>query len=190
MVFMNWEYNEELLIKRAKKGNNEALSHLIQHHYNFIMNYITKISLDRNLAEDLTQDTCYKIIKKFNTYNETKASLSTWMIQVAINTYKDYCRKEKTKLSFLDLLKKEASEESSPVFGMGNSATEMPSEGIIDLKEALARIGPDHRIPLVLKYYYGYEQSEIASLMGIPIGTVKSRLSNGLKYVRKELRNE
>ncbi len=187
---MEWEYNEEILIDRAQNENDEALSHLIHHHYNFVFNYLQKMTLDTSLAEDLTQDTFYKVVQKIKLFNKDKASFSTWLIQIAINTSKDYYRKQKTKISFLDKLKKDTDETSTPILGLGMTSMELPNDEMLDLKEVLTRLKPEQRIPLVLKYYYGYEQKEIAELMGIPTGTVKSRLSYGLKFIRKELEYE
>ena len=53
--------------------------------------------------------------------------------------------------------------------------------------EALGRLKPDVRTPIVLKHYYGYSQDEIAAMLDIPAGTVKSRIHNGIKQLREEL---
>ncbi|MOA50598.1 RNA polymerase sigma factor SigY [compost metagenome] len=53
--------------------------------------------------------------------------------------------------------------------------------------QALGELKSEWRMPVLLKYYYGYAQEEIAAMLDIPVGTVKSRLHNGLKQLRKEL---
>lgn len=186
---MEFEYNELELIKRAQNDNSEALSQLIHHHYSFIFNYLLKLTVDSSVAEDLTQDTCFKIVQKINNYDREKASLSTWMIQIAINTCRDYYRKEKRKSTIFNFLKND-NDDSTNATQIDSSSSESINVEMMDLKSVLNKLKPEYRIPLVLKHYYGYEQKEIADLMGIPLGTVKSRLSNGLKLIRKELNNE
>ncbi len=183
---MEWEYNEKDLIKRAKQGNNESLSHLIHHHYNYIYNYLLKMTMDQNLAADLTQDTCYKIVTKINLYNQDKSAFSTWIIQIAINTYKDYYRKNKRKLNFFNSFKKAENEDNLEV-DVSSDSFEFVSDSMLDLKNVLSKIEPLYKEVILLKYYYGYEQKEIAKILDIPVGTVKSRLSNGLKLIREGL---
>ncbi|SRR6056297_966380 len=183
---MEWEYNEKDLIKRAKNGNNESLSHLIHHHYNYIYNYLLKMTMEPNLAADLTQDTCLKIIKKINLYSQDKSAFSTWIIQIAINTYRDHYRKSKRKLNFFNSLRNSKKEDDLE-FDVSNNSFEFISDSMIDLKNTLSKIEPIYKEVILLKYYYGYEQKEIAEILNIPVGTVKSRLSNGLKLIREGL---
>lgn len=56
-----------------------------------------------------------------------------------------------------------------------------------DVLDVLAQLNEEVRMPIVLKHYYGYSYEEIGIMMGIAEGTVKSRVSNGLKRMRKEL---
>jgi RNA polymerase sigma-70 factor (ECF subfamily) len=183
---MEWEYNETELIKKAKDGNNESLSHLIHHHYNYIYNYLLKMTMDQNLAADLTQDTCYKIVKKIDLYNQNKSAFSTWIIQIAINTYKDYYRRNKRKFKFFNSFKNTEDNNDTEI-EVSSDSFEFVSDSMLDLKNVLSKIEPLYKEVILLKYYYGYEQKEIANILDIPVGTVKSRLSNGLKLIREGL---
>ena len=59
-----------------------------------------------------------------------------------------------------------------------------------DALDALGALNYDIRVPILLKHYYGFDYEEIARWLDIPIGTVKSRLHNGLKQLRKELSDD
>jgi RNA polymerase sigma-70 factor (ECF subfamily) len=61
-------------------------------------------------------------------------------------------------------------------------------DGWTDLMEALSLLSREMRIPIILKHYYGYSYEEIGRMMDVPIGTVKSRIHNGLQQMRKEMR--
>ena len=144
------------------------------------------MTMDQNLAADLTQDTCYKIVTKINLYNQDKSAFSTWIIQIAINTYKDYYRKSKRKLNFFNSFEKTKNEDDLEI-DVSSESFEFLSDSMLDLKNTLSKIEPLYKEVILLKYYYGYEQKEIAKILDIPVGTVKSRLSNGLKLVREGL---
>lgn len=64
---------------------------------------------------------------------------------------------------------------------------ERHGEAWSELLDGLARLSEEHRIAILLKHYYGYSYEEIGSMLGIPVGTVKSRTAYGIKQLRKEL---
>ena len=182
--------NEKNLINEALAGNLESLAQLLHLNYNKVYGYLIKLTLDQELASDLAQESMTKAIEKLALYNNSKSSFSTWLIQIALNTSRDWYRKEKRKKEFFSNLQSQ-SFNSLPLPSLNNvSNYGYDREDIIDALMVLKSIPAKIRIPVILKYYYGYEQSEIARFLKIPKGTVKSRISNGLKQIRKELTNE
>ena len=180
---------EKNLINEALAGNIESLAHLLHLNYNKVYGYLIKLTLNRELASDLAQESMTKAIEKLEQYNNSKASFSTWLIQIAINTSRDWYRKEKRKKEFYDNLQNQ-SLNGLPLPSLNNNTNiGYDREEIMDTLVVLKSIPAKIRIPVILKYYYGYEQSEIAKFLNIPKGTVKSRISNGLKRIRKELQN-
>jgi RNA polymerase sigma-70 factor, ECF subfamily len=183
-------YDEKRLVEQALKGNLESLSQLLHHNYNKVYGYLIKLTLNQDLAADLTQESFTKAIEKLEQYNPNKASFSTWLIQIAINTSKDWYRKAKRKNEFLHSVEKEALNNLLPLSNEVNFNKDLgyDRDDMIDVLVVLKKMPPKIRLPVILKYYYGYEQSEIGRLLKIPRGTVKSRISNGLKKIRKELK--
>ncbi|QOR33637.1 sigma-70 family RNA polymerase sigma factor [Clostridium sp. 'deep sea'] len=178
---------EKNLINEALAGNLESLAQLLHLNYNKVYGYLVKLTLNKELALDLAQESMTKAIEKLEQYNNCKASFSTWLIQIAINTSRDWYRKEKRKKEFYDNLLNQ-SLNGLPLSSLNNNTNiGYDREEILDTLMVLKNIPAKIRIPVILKYYYGYEQSEIAKFLKIPKGTVKSRISNGLKRIRKEL---
>ncbi len=168
------------LLKEAKNGNRYALSQLLQANYPLIYNYFVKLTLDPHRAADLTQDIMLETINKIGTYDPNKSTLSTWMIAIGKNLWIDDLRKQKRRggygLNIDDLLDLQIQEDAFQKLILSD-----------DLLTALKKLSEKIRVPIVLQYAMGYSYEEIAHYLKIPIGTVKSRISNGMKTLRKEL---
>ncbi|MYL50987.1 RNA polymerase sigma factor SigY [Halobacillus litoralis] len=166
------------LIRRAQDGEDQALAELLKKHYSFIVKYVWKMSGDEQLAYDVTQDVLIKAIQKINQFNH-RSKFSTWLIQIATHTYLDYKRKQKKKDKLDEKLRKE----------FPRSSVSFPSDWH-EVQEALWKLEDEHRIPLILKHYYGYDYKDIAKMTKLKVGTVKSRVHYGLENLRKELRTD
>ena len=111
-----------------------------------------------------------------------KGQLSTLFEQIALVD-----TEEKVKGDLMDFLKLTFYRQNYKVSPNGKIDAANMNEEWTDVLDALAQINEEIRMPIVLKHYYGYSYEEIGKMMGIAEGTVKSRVSNGLKSVRKEL---
>jgi RNA polymerase sigma-70 factor, ECF subfamily len=169
--------DEKDLIRKAKKGDTLALSKLIQQNYSFLVKYLMKVTLHPQIAEDLSQETMMKCIEKIQLYNG-ESKFSSWLITIATNLFIDQQRRKKREKKWL--------EQEQALRKLKWNAANMNEEWT-DVLDVLAQIDEEIRMPIVLKHYYGYTYEEIGKMMGIAEGTVKSRVSNGLKSIRKEL---
>lgn len=171
---------EHELIKSAKSGSGYALAQLLQNNYSIVYKYIVKITLNTDFAADITQDVMEKCINKFHLYDPEKSSLSTWMIAIAKNLVIEEYRKNKRREKYVSMI----DDENSSL----NSIDEIIDKD--ELLTALKKINPDIRLPILLKHSSGYSYEEISKIIKVPLGTVKSRIFNGLKALRKELDKE
>lgn len=167
------------LVKSAQSGNRYAFAQLLHESYSTVYKYLLKLTLDEHEAQDITQDTMVKAIEKINSYNYKKSSFTTWMITIAKNIFIDSTRKrkrfEKYKL------------ENLHAGQLSTSLDEfLENDEIIS---SINKLSPKLKAPIILKYGFDFSYEEIANYMKIPIGTVKSRLSNGMKAIRKELKS-
>ncbi|MGG4169980.1 RNA polymerase sigma factor SigY [Rossellomorea vietnamensis] len=170
--------DERKWIKLAKKGNHEAFALLFREHYPFLVKYLIKVTMNRDQAEDLAQDTMAKCVEKIHQYNG-KSKFSSWLISIATNRYIDLQRKKKREETW----QKEEMNGRKLKWEM-----ESRNEEWNDVLAALSTLSEDIRLPIILKHYYGYSYDEIAHMTEIPAGTVKSRVHHGITRLRKELK--
>lgn len=168
---------EHKLIKRAQRGDSQAMAQLLHAHYSFLTKYLIKMTMNPELAEDVAQETMLKCIEKIHQYNG-KSKFSSWMITIATRIYIDQMRRTKVEKQWRD--REQASRRTE-------WQIKAQHEEWTDAMQALSRLGYEWRLPILLKHYYGYSYDEIADMMDIPPGTVKSRIHHGLQQLRKEL---
>lgn len=171
---------EQQLIKQAQKGNSLALSQLLQQNYGFLQKYIIKITLNTHLAEDLTQETMLKAMIKIKLYDGS-SKFSSWLITIASRLYIDLQRRKKREVLY--------QEQEEGFRKLHWQLHQQDASLSLDLLQALQQVSDELRLLIILKHYYGYAYEEIALMLNIPSGTVKSRIHHGLKNLRKELVN-
>lgn len=130
-----------------------------------------------DLAAEALQDTFLKIWKKIDQYDPEKGRLFTWMINIARNTAID-------KLRSADMNWQNKSESAESLVYM---KVHQPDTDHIGVRDLLNQLNEDQRELFNKIYFGGYTQSEVAEEMNIPLGTVKTRVRNGLLAIRKYL---
>jgi RNA polymerase sigma-70 factor, ECF subfamily len=170
--------DEKGLIKGAKKGDHKAFAVLFKENYPFLVKYLVKVTMNRDLAEELAQDTMAKCVEKIHLYNG-KSKFSSWLMTIATNRFIDLQRK----------WKKERDWQQEEI-NLRKMKWDMQSrnEEWNDLLEAMSKLSEEVRLPIVLKHYYGFSYEEIAGMVKLPEGTVKSRIHHGINSLRKELK--
>ncbi|OPA74330.1 RNA polymerase sigma factor SigY [Paenibacillus selenitireducens] len=169
--------DEQQRIEQAIRGDNQALAQLLHEHYTFLMKYLIKVTMNPTLAEDLVQETMLKCIEKISSYNGT-SKFSSWLITIATRLYIDMMRRKKVEQRW---------QEQEQALRKVQWHMQQQQEAWTDAIDALSKMRYEIRLPILLKHYYGYAYEDIAEMMDIPIGTVKSRIYNGLQQLRKEL---
>ncbi|CAH1205129.1 RNA polymerase sigma factor SigY [Paenibacillus plantiphilus] len=170
----------DAIIGQAIRGDEQALARLLRDHYAMLYRYLLKVTMNKSMTEDLVQDTMLRAIERIHTF-QRKSKFSTWLISIGTRLYIDEMRKKKRERQWQN----DEQALQAIRFDAAMSNTEWH-----DALDALGKLSYDIRLPILLKYYYGYAYEEIAQWLNIPIGTVKSRLHNGLKQLRKELNSD
>lgn len=170
---------EQDLVFSAQDENSYALAQLLQDNYTLVLKYLIKLTLNEHDAKDLTQDVMLKAIKNIKSFDQTKSSFSTWLISIGKNLWIDSIRKKSVRKKFFKKSQEEFYEISN--HDIDNF---IANEEILD---SLKKLSVKVRVPIIMKYNLGYSYEEIAKHLNIPVGTVKSRMSNGIKALRKEL---
>ncbi|HEX3047922.1 MAG TPA: sigma-70 family RNA polymerase sigma factor [Bacillota bacterium] len=171
--------DETALVQEARSGQSKALAQLLQDNYRMVLGYFMKITLhNQPLAEDLTQETMIQAIEKFRLY-DPKYKFSTWLITMGTNIFRDQLRRQKI-----------AAKSSVEYWEAQQADQELDLELSNDLRAALGGLPEEKRITLVLKYFYDYSYEEIAAIIKVPVGTVRSRLHNGIHDLQKVLEEQ
>lgn len=164
------------LIEKAKKGNKSALNTLLTESLPILKGYAIKMSGDPNLAQDIVQDTMLKAVVNINKF-EPKAKFSTWLIKISTNVYRDYLRKHKPTELIEDTLEDKST---------GVEEVAIANYEYKEIMNIIHKLPHDKRTAFILKHYYGYKYEEIAEIENCPVGTVRSRLHNAVKYITEE----
>lgn len=169
--------NELELINKAKAGNKSALNSLLKSNYNILKGYVIKMVGDPHLAQDIIQDALLKAVININKF-EPRAKFSTWLIKIATNVYRDYLRKNKS----FKLVEENLTARGNQVEDIVISNYEYK-----EIVKIILKLPYEKRAVFILKHYYGYKYEEISEILGCPLGTVKSRLHNAVKYIISEI---
>lgn len=168
--------DEQQQIRRAQRGDKQALAAVLQRNYRFLRRYAIKMTMNPHRAEDLVQETMLRCIEKIHLYNGS-SKFSSWLITIATRLYIDQMRRVRVERRWREQEQWDLRLESGR-----NGRSEEESV----MMQALHDLAYDVRLPIVLRHYYGYTYEEIGRIMEIPSGTVKSRVHNGMNQLRKE----
>ncbi len=181
---------EELaIVDRIRSGDSRAWSELIVRYQDRLYAVCLRMVRDRELATDLTQDAFVKVIQGLHSY-DGRAKLSTWMIRVTMNVCLSRLRSEKLRrhasLEAMAERPRGGSEEGSGGLTAADQFSqirEQSQDESVEFHEdrervlrALSTLDPDQRAVLILCDCRGLPYEQIAEVLGVAVGTVKSRL--------------
>ena len=163
-------------------GRDErALEEIVEAHKALVFGMARRILVDASLAEEVAQDTFLALWRRPGAFDPGRGSLQAFLMGVARNKAIDVVRREETRRRARDDLMAEQEMESE-----APSATEEVDERQ-RVTMALARLSVPQREAVVLAYYGGRTYREVAEELGIPEGTAKTRLRDGLGKLRELL---
>ena len=186
--FVNTMESEASAIARGlRRRDPDLLDRLIEQYQHRLFRYLVYLSGNRELAEDLFQETWIRVLERGHQY-DGKHEFSTWLYAVARNLTIDYLR---TKRPFsLDGLMED--EEHAPLEPADTRpmAWEVVQqhEQAERISAALVSIPAEYRETVVLRFQEGLALDEIAKITGTKLGTVKSRLYRGLNMLMSQLK--
>jgi len=169
--------DDRQLLRRIAGGDRQALTELYARYQRLLFNYLLQLTPDYGLAEELFQDTLIAVWKSASSFGG-RSSVQTWLIGVARRQAHNTLRQRKISLvneSELDELAAAGPEPED--FTLASIAHD-------ELVEAFKQLGPVHREVLVLILVQELSYEETAAALNVPVGTVKSRLSNAKRLLR------
>ena len=169
--------SEELLIARLRARDNAAVSQLYDMYSAPLYGVVLQIVKTEEVAEDVLQEAFVKIWKSFDSYDEQKGRLFTWMLNVCRNLAIDKIRSKEYRM------------KSSTNALSSDHQTDFTSSAFnpdhIGVREVVEKLNPEQQKIINLMYFEGLTQSEIAEEYNIPLGTVKTRARSAVKILSK-----
>ncbi len=185
--------SDQEIVALARKGKEAAYRELIGRYQRPVLSLIYRIVRDREKAEDLAQETFIKVLNAIDRYNPS-FKFSSWIFKIAHNTALDHLRKrEPQTLSLEGSPHALTSDEMESSALTAVSSDENPEEYAshrelgAELDAAIARLRPEYRTAIVLWHHEARPYEEIAEVMGLPLGTVKTYIHRARNELRQHL---
>lgn len=173
------ESTEEDLIVGCKAGDRAAWEVLIRRHHRFVVQTAYKVTSDLDLSEDVAQEAWLVVLKKIGSFHG-ESSFTTWAYRVVVNVAIASLRKAREKAWNPELL------ERLDPSGSDECDVGRISDAVL-VRDALARLPDEIRLPLVLRVVDQLTYREISELLGIALRTVYDRVERGTERLRRYL---
>jgi len=185
---------DEELMQKTKEGDMRAFDVLVRRWEHRLFNLIYRITGDFEAAKDIRQEVflrVYKAAKRYRPQSQFKA----WLYRIAVNCSINELRKRERRRTIPlmmthknDDMEEYSFENALPDPNPGPDDVAQQKEMAEHIQNALRRLPHEQRVVVILRHYEGLKFRQIASLLDCPIGTVKSRMRQGLEQLRVKLR--
>ena len=187
------QLTDQDVIRQARDGRESAFRELIRRYERPLFSIIFRMVRDRELAEDLAQDTFIKVLNHLDKYDPSY-KFSSWIFKIAHNTTVDHIRKKTPETLSLDGSPHAVTPDQVEATSLtAVDHTENPEEYTssqevgAEIEVALRDIRPEYREAIMLWHIEGRPYEEIARIMDLPLGTVKTYIHRGRKELQKRL---
>jgi RNA polymerase sigma-70 factor, ECF subfamily len=179
------DLNDSELMTRVARGDEHAFLMLYDRHAARVHALMLRILNDPMLAEEATQDAFLKLWSRARLFLNERGSLLLWLLTIARRTALDRLRLEGRRPVLSDSIDPDDLWQTIP------DQDSVPEEARWrSLRFAVQSLDPDHRQVIELAYYQGLSQSEIAEVLGWPLGTVKTRIRAAMDHLRRKWNEE
>ena len=176
------KYDEDELVLLLQRQDQQAFSYLYDNYAPALNGVIFRLVADKALSEDILQEAFVKIWNNFSSYDPAKGRLFTWMMNLTRNLT-------------IDTLRSKGYKQQNKISGDENSVNNIRDSGAgvdkfdaMGIRKQLSNLKPDQQKVIDLAYFNGFTQEEIAKEIGIPLGTVKTRMRTAILELRKMLK--
>jgi len=186
--------NETALVASVANGDAKALEQLYERHSRGVYSLALRLLTDGPAAEEVVQETFLKLWRQPTAYQPSRGRLLPWLLGVAHHHAVDLLRRrqleQRHRVSSLPHMNGDGLIDLLDSLGLTSSEGDPQSrpdgfEQQMTVAQALGTLPIEQRLPVELAYYKGMTQLEIATLLGLPLGTVKTRMRLGLQQLRK-----
>jgi RNA polymerase sigma factor (sigma-70 family) len=171
--------SEEELVLALKDREKIAMEALYDMYSSSLLGVISRIVIDIETSEDVLQETFVKIWHSFSAYNAEKGRLFTWMVNIARNLAIDKIRSK----DFKNQNKNQDIENNVTIIDSERNSSFKPE--LLGVKDLVETLKPEQKLILNLVYFKGYTHVEASDELGVPLGTIKTRLRMAIQELRK-----
>jgi RNA polymerase sigma-70 factor (ECF subfamily) len=172
------KYTEQELVSLLLIQNDQAFSYLYDNYSPALFGVICQIVSDKEIASGVLQDVFINIWRKISSYDKTKGRLFTWMLNIARNAAIDKVRSR----PYQDSLKNQPLTDN--VNSTARNQVIDPEINDVGLKRIVNKLKEEYRQLIELSYFQGFTHEEIAKILNLPLGTVKTRIRSALMQLR------
>ncbi len=170
--------SDEMIMEAVKNGDLQQASLLFERHQKPVFNFLARMAMDRDIAEDLTQNVFLRMIKYRNSYREGN-KFQSWIYQVARNVFSDHYQKEKNKRSdFIDVERL-----SGQIANSQEEQEQLEREKL--LHQSMAKLNDEQRELLMLTRFQQLKYEEVANIMDMTVGNVKVKVHRAIQKLRE-----
>jgi RNA polymerase sigma factor (sigma-70 family) len=177
---------DEQIIRRVVDGDQSALGQLYDRWSRQAFSLARRLCADDGLAEDVVQEVFLAFWRDPSRFDPARGAFGSWLLTLVHHKAVDAVRRE-SAIRRRTVPPAEDGEEWSVTPGPGADQAAMGAVVAGQVRDALGRLPAEQREAIALAYYGGYTQREVATLTGVPLGTVKSRMFTGVQRLRSVL---
>ena len=187
MPIRETELNQEdaQLVRACAGGDAAALSELHRRYNRSVWNLLYRLVADRQMAEDLAEETFFRLWRKAGLFDERKGAFRTWLFRMATRLAFNHLKKQARRRQRGVEVALEGAERVQPGRGPEEAARVEEEKRLV--RRAIEILAPRDRAVLFLRHFQGLDETECARVLGIPRGTVKSRTFYALRRLREVL---
>lgn len=174
------------IIQRVVAGDQQALGELYDRWSKPAFSLARRVCGDEGLAEDVVQEVFIAFWREPARFDPARGAFGSWLLTLVHHKAVDAVRRE-SAIRRRTVPAAEDGEEWSVAPGPGADQAALGAVVAGQVRDALGRLPNEQREALALAYYGGYTQREVATLTGVPLGTVKSRMFTGVQRLRSVL---
>jgi RNA polymerase sigma-70 factor (ECF subfamily) len=170
------EIQDEIIMQHVKDGNLSEMSELFERYNVKLYNYFLKLTRNRLISQDLTQNLFYRMIRYKNSY-KNEYSVKAWIYQMARNLHIDYCKEEKrSEALFLNT-------DTYPV-DISDEIDGFPEDDYEKLERSFAALNNEQRELIILSRYQGLKYEEISHIVNQSVPAIKVAIHRAIKQLR------
>jgi RNA polymerase sigma-70 factor, ECF subfamily len=181
------------LVTRAQAGSEAAYRELLGRYQRPVFSLIYRMVRDREQAEDLAQETFVKVFNNIGRF-DPRYKFSSWIFKIASNQTIDFLRRKEVETVSLDGSRQAQTQEEVEASRITVESTGPNPEEFVEARElgaeieaAIGELRPEYRTAILLRHVEGRAYEEIAEIMDVPLGTVKTYIHRARSELRETL---